>query len=152
MHQVSTSVSKNVWRVVRKICESGQFSDEDDVIDMMLRSYIENNTDFSLETKPPTIAFVAKTVMALKPDLTKMHVASIRLFGSVLRGTATAQSDIDFLVDLHPDNPDGILRHRKVEEFLEDRFDRSVDVVPHAGMNRHWKDNGFAPDKSMLIF
>lgn len=59
-------------------------------------------------------------------------VRNVRLFGSVVRGEATADSDVDFLVDLEPGRSlfdlGGLLGD------LEALLGRNVDVVTAAGL------------------
>ena len=62
---------------------------------------------------------------------------NVRLFGSVARGEAGPNSDVDFLIDL----TDGRTLFDLVD--LEDRWaqiiHRPVDVVTERGMSRHMK-------------
>jgi uncharacterized protein len=52
-----------------------------------------------------------------------------RLFGSVARGEATASSDVDLLVDLHPGGGNQLLRVSGIAEELSLLLGRRVDVV-----------------------
>lgn len=52
-----------------------------------------------------------------------------RLFGSVARGDATDDSDIDLLVDLDPDGGNALLRVAGISEELSLLLGVSVDVV-----------------------
>ena len=63
-----------------------------------------------------------------KPYLaSQFGVLNLALFGSVARGTATAQSDIDVLVAF--DGPATSARFFGVKFYLEDLLGRSVDLV-----------------------
>ncbi|MEM6835546.1 MAG: nucleotidyltransferase family protein [Cyanobacteria bacterium P01_C01_bin.120] len=53
--------------------------------------------------------------------------SNIRVFGSVARGEAHADSDIDLLVDLEPGR--SLLDHIGLMQDLADLLGRSVDVV-----------------------
>jgi predicted nucleotidyltransferase len=59
---------------------------------------------------------------------------NVRVFGSMARGEAQPESDVDFLVDVGPDHsaffPGGLVAD------LEDLLGRRVDVVEPAGL--HW--------------
>ena len=61
-------------------------------------------------------------------------VRRIRLFGSVIRGEETPESDLDFLVKFEPER--SLLDHVGLKQDLEDLFGRSVDVVTETGL--HW--------------
>jgi len=66
--------------------------------------------------------------------LARRHgVTQIRLFGSMARGDARADSDIDFLVEVGPDTtpwfPGGLVAD------LEELLDRRVQVVTERGLD-----------------
>ncbi len=58
----------------------------------------------------------------------------VRVFGSVARGEAGPQSDIDFLVELEPGR--SLLDHIGLIQDLEELLHRKVDVVTEKGV--HW--------------
>ena len=61
------------------------------------------------------------------------HGASnVRIFGSVVRGQADADSDVDFLVDLKPGY--GLLDHAALLLDLQQLLGREVDVVTARGL------------------
>lgn len=57
----------------------------------------------------------------------EFEVYSLALFGSVARNEATANSDLDFLVEFS--GPATFHGYMGLKFFLEDLFDRSVDLV-----------------------
>lgn len=59
-------------------------------------------------------------------DLKAMGVKSLALFGSVARDEATADSDVDFLVEF--DRPIGLFDFSRVRLYLEDILGCSVDM------------------------
>ncbi len=63
---------------------------------------------------------------------------NVRVFGSVARGEADEQSDVDFLVDAGPDRtpffPGGLLAD------LQELLDCEVDVVTEEGLHWYIKD------------
>lgn len=59
-------------------------------------------------------------------ELQSFGVERIGLFGSFLRGDANEESDLDFLVVFEEDTFDDYMG---LKLFLEDLFDRSVDLV-----------------------
>jgi uncharacterized protein len=62
-----------------------------------------------------------------KPDLARMGVISIALFGSAARGEARQDSDVDLLVELTP--PLTFEKYTQVNFYLEDLLDCRVDLV-----------------------
>ncbi|MBK8460953.1 MAG: nucleotidyltransferase domain-containing protein [Micropruina sp.] len=61
--------------------------------------------------------------------LGRYAAANPRLFGSVARGDATAESDIDLLVDLVPGSGNELLRVAGIAEELSQLLGVRVDVV-----------------------
>lgn len=66
---------------------------------------------------------------ALDGILRRYRAANPRLFGSVARGDATGDSDIDLLVDLLPGGGNDLLRVAGVAEELSQVLGARVDVV-----------------------
>jgi uncharacterized protein len=61
-----------------------------------------------------------------------MGVKSLEIFGSVVRGEARPDSDIDFLVEF--DGPASFDRYMDVKLYLEDLTARRVDLVTRAAL------------------
>jgi predicted nucleotidyltransferase len=59
---------------------------------------------------------------------------NVRLFGSVVRGQAGPDSDVDFLVEMDGDR--SLLDHVGLIQDLEDYLGRKVDVVSERAL--HW--------------
>ena len=66
---------------------------------------------------------------ALDAVLHRYQVANPRLFGSVARDDATADSDIDLLVDLLPSGGNDLLRLAGISEELSELMGSRVDLV-----------------------
>lgn len=66
---------------------------------------------------------------ALDTILERYQAANPRLFGSVARGDATPESDIDLLVDLVPGGGNELLRVAGIAEELSELLGTRVDVV-----------------------
>src|SRR5580700_2546970 len=60
------------------------------------------------------------------------HGRRVRIFGSVARGQATPDSDIDFLVDF--EDGSSLFDLQRVSEELAELFGREVDVVSTGGL------------------
>lgn len=75
----------------------------------------------------PTLA----AVRARREEIARIAAArgayNVRVFGSVARGEARPDSDIDFLVEMAPDRT--VLDLSELILDLEEAFDRRVDVV-----------------------
>ncbi len=67
------------------------------------------------------------------------HGASnVRIFGSVARGEARSDSDVDFLVELEPGR--SLLDRIALIQALEDLLARKVDVATVKGLRQVWRD------------
>lgn len=66
---------------------------------------------------------------AMELVLRRYKAVNPRLFGSVARGDATSDSDIDLLVDLLPDGGNELLRVAGIAEELCQLLGTRVDVV-----------------------
>lgn len=64
---------------------------------------------------------------------------NVRVFGSVARGDATAESDIDFLVDLEPNR--SLLDIAGLWIDLESLLGQKVDVVTTKGLKSAIRDD-----------
>lgn len=66
----------------------------------------------------------------------KYHAPNIRVFGSVARGEATAESDVDFLIDVSPEQTlfDLIRLTRSLKELLGCEVDVAQSTVLHPRM------------------
>ena len=73
-----------------------------------------------------TIEEIRKRIV---PIVRKYHIPAIYLFGSYARGEATAESDLDFLVDTTGTNLTSLLRLGELYCDLEDAFDKRIDLV-----------------------
>ncbi len=70
----------------------------------------------------------------LSPELSARHVARIGVFGSLARGEATPDSDIDVLVELTGEGD--LFDLVAVKNLLEQAFGTRVDVVPAGGLKQ----------------
>ena len=68
--------------------------------------------------------------------LSKYGATNARLFGSVARGEARADSDVDLIVDLDPGEGNELLRVAGVSEELSVLLGVKVDVVAESLLRR----------------
>jgi predicted nucleotidyltransferase len=61
--------------------------------------------------------------------LWRLGVAHAAVFGSVARGEACAESDIDVLVDLDESMPMGIFEYARMKLYIDELLEGSTDVV-----------------------
>ena len=80
-----------------------------------------------MKTKFMDREFVLQRLRSHISDLHRLGVRSIALFGSVARGEAEQDSDVDLLVELEP--PYTFDRYIQAKFFLEDLLGCPVDLV-----------------------
>lgn len=73
----------------------------------------------------------------------KYGIAELDVFGSVARGSARPDSDIDLLYVRVPGNDLG-MAYFALQEDLEELFGRPVDLVPKDGLHRVIRDQVLA--------
>ena len=81
-----------------------------------------------------TLTTPAERVVALlrahEAELRRAGIRRLSLFGSVARGTARADSDVDLAAELDPDAGIGLFGLAAVERRLAEIIGRKVDLVP----------------------
>ena len=85
---------------------------------------------------------VIQRLSQARAELASLGVRSLDLFGSVARGDATADSDVDLLVDF--DKPIGLFHFFRVQRRLEQILGRRVDLVMRGAVKRQLRDRIFA--------
>jgi len=73
----------------------------------------------------------------LTPIFRKYGVVKADVFGSVARGQAKADSDLDLIVTLK--RPIGIFMFNELNDKLETSLRTKVDLLTHQSINRHLK-------------
>ena len=72
---------------------------------------------------------------AQQPVLQELGVSSLQLFGSVARNQATADRDIDCLVEFS--RPIGLFGLSKIRLFLQDLLQHTVDIGTEDALKEH---------------
>lgn len=82
---------------------------------------------------------VAQEILSKRQDILRLAgrygARNVRLFGSVARGQAGPQSDVDFLVDMEPGRT--LLDLGGLLYDLRELLQRPVDVVTEKGLKDH---------------
>lgn len=78
---------------------------------------------------------ILKKLSALKTNLVQYGVSQLGLFGSSVRNEQTPSSDIDILIDFHPEK-ETFQNYMAVCEILENLFKRQkLDIVTVKGLS-----------------
>ena len=76
-----------------------------------------------------TLDTVLDTLRAHESELRRLGVSHAAVFGSVARGEAGADSDIDVLVELDQERPLGIFEYARLKLYINELLDGTSDVV-----------------------
>ncbi len=83
---------------------------------------------------------IIATLRAHEGDLRQREVLHVALFGSVARGEAAAESDIDNLLDLDPAAPIGLFAYAGLKRYIANLFPGPVDVVNREALKPALRD------------
>jgi predicted nucleotidyltransferase len=84
-----------------------------------------------------TFEDIINIIRAHESDLRKFGMVKIGVFGSFVRGDATPESDIDFLVELDPKTFDNYM---DLKFYLEELFLRNIDLVLIDSIKPHLRE------------
>ncbi len=70
----------------------------------------------------------------------KHHIAKLALFGSVLTERFNEESDVDFLVEFHPDHIPGLIRLSGMEIELSEIVGRKADMRTRNDLSHYFRD------------
>ena len=86
----------------------------------------------NVDTTSEVGAMLGERREAILAIVARHHGRRVRIFGSVARGQATPDSDIDFLVDFEEGS--SLFDLHRVSEELAELLGREVDVVSTGGL------------------
>lgn len=69
--------------------------------------------------------------------LQERRVARVALFGSVARGDAQPESDLDVMIEFEPDARVTLYDYVAVKRLIAEKLGGRVDVIDRANLNRH---------------
>jgi uncharacterized protein len=95
----------------------------------------------------PVNLFFGADHKAIKNFCQKNYIIRLSLFGSSLRGEATAQSDIDLLVEFHPEHIPGLIKLAGMEIELSNLLGKKVDLRTAQDLSEHFRKDVLAEAK-----
>jgi hypothetical protein len=66
-------------------------------------------------------------------------ISYLALFGSHARGDEQPNSDIDLMIDFHPDHRKSLFGLIDVEDKFQNLFGKKIDLVTKNGVNKYFK-------------
>ena len=82
---------------------------------------------------------ITRILVSHRKELEALGVRSLALFGSVVRGEATSDSDVDILVEFS--KPVGLFAFLEVKELLENLLGVRVDLVTRNALHPRLRDS-----------
>jgi len=82
-----------------------------------------------------------QTLRAHESELRLLGVSHAAVFGSLARGEASADSDIDVLVELDQERPMGIFEYARLKLHINEILDGAGDVVNRRTLKPLLRDN-----------
>jgi predicted nucleotidyltransferase len=89
------------------------------------------------ERHPPELGDVLHRLRGLEPRLRASGVAALWVFGSVARGDAQPDSDVDLVIDFAPDAKASLFQLVRIKEEIEQALERPVDIGERSAMTKH---------------
>ena len=86
--------------------------------------------------KAPSLAAVLRVIRNQRDMLRSAEVQHAQIFGSVARGDANANSDVDVIIDPDPAAKFSLIDLATVREILQTALGRNVDVVTARGVEQ----------------
>lgn len=90
---------------------------------------------------PPSLDEVLDLLRRRQAELRKRGVLHAAVFGSVVRGEAGPDSDIDILLDLDPTMPMGIYAYTGIELDLSDWLGFPVQIADREHLKPGYREN-----------
>ena len=149
---MNVSLTAELEKYVRRKVASGLYNNASEVIREALRALLEREGEPARTPgkKPPKKDEILTALATLEKPLRERGLKSLAVFGSVIRGEARTDSDIDVLVEVEPDVPFSLIDLVALKDFLEDRLNRKVDVVTKSGLESTIRDRVLSEAESVF--
>ncbi len=89
---------------------------------------------------PASLLHIVNALRANESELRKLGVCHAAVFGSVARGEARPESDVDVLVELDPQMPLGLFEYARVKLYIAELLGEYTDVVNRKSLKPPLKD------------
>jgi predicted nucleotidyltransferase len=102
-----------------------------DLVGGLIERFLED-----AERQPPQLADILGRLRALEPTPRDRCIAAVWVFGSVARGDARPDSDVDVAIDFAPNSKISLFDIIRLKEELEAALGRPVDIGERSSMTR----------------
>lgn len=116
-------VKKHVWVPVEKMPE--------------FESLVENLRAEHSRIGTLDLKQIVARLRRFEPELRREGIRHLGLFGSVARGEARQESDVDVLVTFEPKAKIGLFKLSGLGRRIEEILKRPVDLVPEKSLKKH---------------
>jgi uncharacterized protein len=89
----------------------------------------------------PTLDAVLQALRSHERELRRFGVSHTAVFGSVARGAARSDSDVDVLIELDDQHPMGIFEYTRLKLYINAILDGAGDVVNRRTLKPLLRDN-----------
>jgi predicted nucleotidyltransferase len=128
---LSVRVSSALRGRVKQLAARQQTSVQQ-LVQQAIESYLHEH-----DRVPPDLGNVIATVRQHADELRKLGIEHVYVFGSLLRGEASAQSDVDLAIDVAPDADLSLLDLVGLRQRAQDLLGWPVDLVERRMLKRH---------------
>ena len=122
---MNVSLTPELEAFVRMKVGTGIYNNASEVVREALRLLIER----SASQDPPSLANVVQAIGAMDDELRSAGIAGLSIFGSVARGDARPDSDVDILIDIDPHARFSLFDLAGLHDRLARKLGRRVDVI-----------------------
>jgi len=149
---MNVSLTPELEKYVRSKVATGLYNNASEVIREALRALLEQETMARKAggRKSPARDEIVARLNALEKPLRERGLRSLAVFGSVARGTARADSDVDVLIDVEPGTSFSLIDLVRLKDFLQDRLGYEVDVVTRTGLEADVRDR--VQSEAVIVF
>jgi predicted nucleotidyltransferase len=125
---LSVRVPKDVRNRVKAIAAS-RGENLQDLVGSLIDRFLEE-----AERRPPALSDVLRRLRDLEQALRSKGVANLWIFGSVARGDARPDSDVDLMLAFAPEAEPSLFEIARIKEMLEEALGRPVDLGEKSAM------------------
>jgi predicted nucleotidyltransferase len=134
---MNVSLTPELEAFVRTKVGTGTYNNASEVVREALRLLRERS---SLQD-PPSVEGVTEVIGSMHHELRSVGIAGLSIFGSVARGDATPDSDVDILIEVDPQARFSLFDLAGLHDRLSRKLGRRVDVIMANSLRPEIKDS-----------